>query len=155
MLYLVNTFQFFSNLFRNTSFEISRRELWMGGFAPFEVKQNVTLKQNRPSWVVAFFFPVCLQGEVMEFIDEFLEDEYPVLESPPKHWKTNNKKAPTLQSLYLFGFVQIGQYSIMAKWFKDNDDDEDRHIFTFCFIFSTVNHVCCLSKAVIFTTKWQ
>lgn len=52
-----------------------------------------------------------LQGEVVEFIDEFLEDEYPLLESPPKDWKTNNKKAPTLHSLYLFGFVQGSDWS--------------------------------------------
>lgn len=30
-------------------------------------------------------FSLFPQGEVLEFIDEFLEEEYPVLESPPKH----------------------------------------------------------------------
>lgn len=32
-----------------------------------------------------FLSHVCLQGEVVEFIDEFLDEDYPVLESPPKH----------------------------------------------------------------------
>lgn len=33
---------------------------------------------------VFFLFPLCLQGEVVEFIDEFLDAEEPILERPPK-----------------------------------------------------------------------
>lgn len=71
-----------------------------------------SLKQNRPSWDVFSCF-MCLQGEVVEFIDEFLdEDKYPTLESPPKHWNTSSKTAPALPSLYLLGFVQGSDQSL-------------------------------------------
>lgn len=43
----------------------------------FTLMQRVKIKTNK--WI--FLFP---QGEVVEFIDEFLEEEDPVLESPPK-----------------------------------------------------------------------
>lgn len=46
------------------------------------------IKNNKPEYELLFlflFFHVCLQGEVVEFLDEFLEEEdEPQLESPPK-----------------------------------------------------------------------
>lgn len=48
---------------------------------------SLSNKTDPPEMSLSFSFPcVCLQGEVVEFIDEFLdEDKYPMLEGPPKH----------------------------------------------------------------------
>lgn len=54
---------------------------------------DVTLKQSTPSWAVfSPPSPMCLQGEVVEFLDEFLdEDHHPILEGPPQHWESKTQ----------------------------------------------------------------
>lgn len=124
---------------------------------------SLETKQTLLSCLFSFFlFHLCLQGEVVEFIDEFLdEDTFPVLEGPPKHWKTISSSI-TPPSLYLMGFVQGSDWSLCshlqihilnilkcpilctkyhvlryghtAQWLKTIMIKETRNIFTHCFM---------------------
>lgn len=96
MLYVVNT----CNLFTNARYEESQIRLWVGGFTLIHMVHNALLQQYTLCW---FSVPshICLQGEVVEFIDEFLDEDYPVLEGPPKHWKTNKRQCSPVMTLWL------------------------------------------------------
>lgn len=75
------------NLVSNARYEKLQIDLCVGGFMLIHLKCHFETKPTLLSCpFFSFFVFVCPQGEVVEFIDEFLdEDKYPTLESPPKH----------------------------------------------------------------------
>lgn len=107
---------------------------------------------------VFFLFPVCLQGEVVEFIDEFLDVEEPILESPPKDWRA--KQVPTLlQLIFIRFFLSLIDYCVLSA------DPCPENLSILCLIsiivmtetYSTVvtcfndNNCLCFSNAAIYS----
>lgn len=67
-------------------------------------------QQQRISGFVSLQVTLCasLQGDVVEFLDDFLDDEEePHLESPPKHWSKQRNAIILGFFIYLFPFICI------------------------------------------------
>lgn len=82
------------NLFSNARYDKSQIKLNCQIFILIHLVQMSLWNKAHPPELFSppLSLTMCLQGEVVEFLDEFLdEDHHPILEGPPQHWESKTQ----------------------------------------------------------------